>query len=129
MTARAQAQRAPAAVLPLAVLAFCGLGSLVLIAQVLSGQPQPPGTPAIADIPADYLVLYFAAASRYDLGADGWSVLAAVGKVECDHGRSTAEGCARGEHNAAGASGPAQFLPQTWAPYGVDGDRDGDRDV
>jgi hypothetical protein len=73
--------------------------------------------------------VYRAAAGRYRLGPDGWSVLAAVGKVECDHGRSSARGCGRGEHNFAGAQGSAQFLPGTWARYGVDGDGDGDRDV
>jgi hypothetical protein len=84
---------------------------------------------AISDIPPDYLALYRTAADRYRLGADGWSYLAAVGKVECDHGRSTAVGCDRGEENYAGARGPAQFLAATWAAFGVDGDGDGDRDV
>jgi len=40
-------------------------------------------------------------------------VPAAVGKVECDHGRHPA--CAT--PNAAGAVGPMQFLPSTFAAY------------
>jgi hypothetical protein len=80
-------------------------------------------------IPPKYLRLYSAAAGRHELGPDGWSYLAAVGKVECDHGRSSAVGCHRGEVNDAGARGPAQFLDATWARYGVDGDGDGSRDV
>src|SRR6266511_2607451 len=43
-----------------------------------------PSPVAIADIPADYLVLYQQAAGRF--GID-WAVLAAIGKIECDHGR------------------------------------------
>lgn len=57
-----------------------------------------------------------------------WEVLAAVGKVETDHGRSTLPGVSSGQ-NFAGAQGPMQFLPPTWDAYGVDGDHDGDTDV
>ena len=32
-------------------------------------------------------------------------------------------------HSSAGALGIAQFIPATWAAYGVDGDHDGVRDV
>jgi hypothetical protein len=83
---------------------------------------------AIADIPAEYESLYRGAAAEFALGMDGWSVLAAVGKIECDHGRSESVGCHRGEVNAAGAGGPAQFLASTWAAYGVDANGDGRRD-
>ena len=43
-----------------------------------------PSPTAIADIPADYLVRYQDAAARF--GVD-WAILAAIGKIECDHGR------------------------------------------
>lgn len=119
----------PAALATATLAVFGGVSGLAVVAQLLSDPAGSGGHPAVADIPADYLVLYRAAADRYRLGADGWSVLAAVGEVECDHGRSPATGCGRGEHNSAGAQGPAQFLPGTWARYGVDGDGDGDRDV
>jgi cell wall-associated NlpC family hydrolase len=42
-----------------------------------------------------------------------WSVLAAIGKIETDHGRSTAPGVHSGE-NFAGAGGPMQFLQPTF---------------
>lgn len=84
---------------------------------------------AAGDIPSGFLELYQAAAEHYELGADGWAYLAGVGKVECDHGRSTAYGCDRGEANSAGARGPAQFLLPTWEAYGVDANRDGRRDL
>jgi cell wall-associated NlpC family hydrolase len=49
-----------------------------------------------------------------------WSVLAAIGTVESDSGRSTAPGVASGA-NAAGAEGPMQFEPATFAAYATVG--------
>ncbi len=49
-----------------------------------------------------------------------WSVLAAIGRVESDSGRSSAPGVASGA-NFAGAEGPMQFEPATFAAYGVVG--------
>ena len=49
-----------------------------------------------------------------------WSVLSAVGRVESDSGRSSAPGVASGA-NLAGAEGPMQFEPATFARYGVVG--------
>jgi len=75
------------------------------------------------EIPPAYLHLYIQAAQRYGLD---WSVLAGIGKVECDHGRDPEESCTReGAVNSAGAGGPMQFLAATWAQYGVDGNADG----
>ncbi|MBW3561531.1 MAG: lytic transglycosylase domain-containing protein [Actinobacteria bacterium] len=51
-----------------------------------------------------------------------WPVLAAVGRVETNHGRLVAV-------SSAGAEGPMQFLPGTWARWGVDADGDGTADV
>ncbi|WP_394617356.1 NlpC/P60 family protein [Lentzea sp. JNUCC 0626] len=65
----------------------------------------------IADIPPDYCQLYVIAAPHCP-GLD-WTVLAAVGKVETDHGRSTLPGVHSGE-NYAGAGGPMQFLASTF---------------
>src|SRR5439155_11403001 len=71
-----------------------------------------PSPAAIADIPADYLALYQQAAARF--GVD-WAVLAAIGKLECDHGQSQVAGCnPPGTVNRAGATGPMQFLGPTW---------------
>ena len=63
-----------------------------------------------------------------------WSVLAAIGKVESDHGRSRLPGVRSG-WNTAGAAGPMQFgigvgrAGNAWARYGADFDRDGRRSV
>lgn len=68
----------------------------------------PPGPAQLADIPPGYLRLYQEAAARFGLD---WPVLAAVGKVETNHGRNR-NGCAP---NWAGARGPMQFLEPTFA--------------
>jgi cell wall-associated NlpC family hydrolase len=52
-----------------------------------------------------------------------WGVLAGIGEVESDHGQSTAAGVHSGA-NYAGAEGPMQFEPATFAQYAVDGDHD-----
>jgi hypothetical protein len=75
-----------------------------------SGTSQPSAD-ALADIPADYLALYRAAAHVCP-GLD-WTILAAVGKVETDHGRTPLPGVHSGQ-NSAGAGGPMQFLQATF---------------
>jgi membrane-bound lytic murein transglycosylase B len=85
-----------------------------------AGQPTPSRA-AVADIPAGYLWLYRTAGARYRIP---WSVLAAIGKVESDHGRSRLAGVRSGS-NWAGACGPMQLgcVPgskagNAWARYG-----------
>jgi membrane-bound lytic murein transglycosylase B len=85
-----------------------------------AGQPGPSRA-AVADIPASYLRLYRAAGARYRIP---WPVLAAIGKVESDHGRVRLPGVRSGS-NWAGACGPMQLgcVPHSkagnaWARYG-----------
>ena len=73
----------------------------------LAAPEVPDAPPAVADIPADYLALYRDAAARFGLD---WPVLAAVGRVETNHGRNR-NGC---DPNYAGARGPMQFLEPTF---------------
>jgi transglycosylase-like protein with SLT domain len=97
-----------------------------LVSGISAGQPVAAPT-ALADIPAAYLQLYEAAGARYRVA---WELLAAIGKVECDHGRDPDPSCWHdGAVNYAGAGGPMQFLASTWARYGVDanGDHRADR--
>lgn len=69
-----------------------------------------------ANIPLTYLLLYQQAASTCT--GLRWEFLAAVGRLESDHGRAKAVGVASGE-NAWGAGGPMQFLAGTWKQYGT----------
>ncbi len=85
-----------------------------------------PAALARADIPPVNLVLYIAAAQTCP--GLPWAVLAGIGKVESDHGRSQAPGVHSGA-NYAGAEGPMQFLPATFTQYAIDGDHDGRHDV
>ena len=85
-----------------------------------AGQPGPSRA-AVADIPAGYLRLYRQAGARYRIP---WPVLAAIGKVESDHGRVRLPGVRSGS-NWAGACGPMQLgcVPgskagNAWARYG-----------
>ncbi len=93
-------------------------------------------------IPQPMLGAYLDAAEQWDID---WALLAAVGKIECDHFRNRAAGCwPPGSINSAGARGPMQFLGSTWRSsagqydldvagpppppgrgYGTDGDGDG----
>jgi membrane-bound lytic murein transglycosylase B len=69
---------------------------------------------------AQYLALYQAAAPTCP--GLSWTVLAAIGQVESGHGRSNAT-------SSAGATGPMQFMPGTFAAYAVDGDHDGSASI
>ena len=71
-------------------------------------------------IPKAYLRLYQEAATTCPGLA--WPVLAAIGQVESGHGSNTGP-------SSAGAMGPMQFLPSTFAAYAVDGDGDGVADI
>lgn len=70
-------------------------------------------------IPTRIRTLYVAAAKRYGLP---WQLLAGIGMAETRHGRNN-------HTSSAGAQGLMQFMPATFAAYGVDGNHDGRRDI
>lgn len=76
-----------------------------------------PSAVAIAAIPAGYLALYQSAAADVCPGMS-WTVLAGIGTVESDNGQSTLPGV-HGGANTAGAEGPMQFEPETFAAYAL----------
>ncbi len=100
--------------------------------------PPPPGAPgaALAAIPAvapagvpSYFIDSFripvfllpilqAAGTEYGVR---WEILAAINEIETDYGRNL-------NVSTAGATGWMQFMPATWAAYGVDANRDGSAD-
>jgi hypothetical protein len=108
------------------------LGLLEPPAAARPARPPRPSRTAMADIPAGYLRLYRQAARRCP--GLSWAVLAAIGKVESDHGRALLAGVRSG-WNAAGAAGPMQFgigtgrAGNAWAHYGGDFDHDGHKSV
>ena len=61
-------------------------------------------------IPPFLLPIYQAAGIEYDVP---WQVLAAINEIETDYGRNLSV-------SSAGAVGWMQFIPSTWARYGVD---------
>jgi hypothetical protein len=96
-------------------------------------EPLVPGE--VEGIPQPYLEAYARSAARFELGPDGWSYLAAVGKFESDHGRSPAPGVRSGQNSHGCCAGPMQIHNGfgsgggTWGAYKVDGDGDGREDI
>jgi len=69
-------------------------------------------------IPPFLLPIYQAAGTQYGVR---WEVLAAINEIETDYGRNL-------NISSAGALGWMQFMPATWASYGVDANLDGKAD-
>jgi Transglycosylase SLT domain len=127
---------------------------MVLLLGAVTGAPNAtatidfgtsqPSEAALADIPENYLRIYQRAGAEKGLD---WAYLAAIGKIESDHGRSSAEGVRPPFTNFHGCcAGPMQFCvidgcPEvgskrltvaqaqagTWQTMGVDGDKDGQK--
>jgi membrane-bound lytic murein transglycosylase B len=120
-----------ACLLVLAVTAYGIADDLDLLEPPAAAKPTraaPPSPAATRDVPAGYLALYQRAVRRCP--GLPWAVLAAIGKVESDHGRARLPGVRSG-WNPAGAAGPMQFgigvgrAGNAWARYGRDVDHDG----
>ena len=65
--------------------------------------------------------MYQRAAAAYGLGPQGPAVLAGINEVETAFGTNL-------NISSAGAVGWMQFMPETWAGYGVDANGDGVKD-
>ncbi len=66
-----------------------------------------------AGVPANWLDLFKASAAQYCQGLP-WTVLAAIAQIESGDGANDGP-------SSAGALGPMQFLPSTWAIWGITG--------
>jgi membrane-bound lytic murein transglycosylase B len=75
---------------------------------------------ALQTIPTSYLDLYRRAATTCP--GLPWTVLGGIGTVETNNGRNV-------HRSIAGAEGPMQFEPSTWAMWGMDADGDGKADI
>jgi len=113
--------------------AFVSVLAVVIGTSTCSGidAESAPSTHARQGIPADYLALYREAGGDYRVP---WQILAGIGSIETDHGRSRAPGVHSGVNSYGCCSGPMQFNtrdgpPSTWDRYGVDGNRDGTKDI
>src|SRR4051795_12879594 len=93
----------------------------------VGGTAPPPPAPLVPTacgpvaIPAYLGPIYQAAAQAYDLGPAGPSILAAINEIESGFGQNLGP-------SSAGAVGWMQFMPSTWASYGVDANSDGVKD-
>jgi hypothetical protein len=118
------------------------LATITLLLIILVGTVAIQTTPvasgaALRDIPPLYYALYVQAGDDYETD---WAVLAGIGKVETNHGRSRLPGVQSGVNAYGCCAGPMQFavsaaagcrvcVGDTWGAYGVDGNEDGRRNV
>jgi hypothetical protein len=88
-----------------------------------AGAGYGPSALATDGIPPEYLALYQAAAAQEGLD---WTIIAGIGRVETDHGRSTQPGVHSGVNTFGCCAGPMQFYvigpSSTWDAYGNGGD-------
>jgi hypothetical protein len=90
--------------------------------QAAAEQPLPaPVSCGPTAAPAFLIPIYQAASEEYGLGPAGPSILAAINEIETGFGVNQGP-------SSAGAVGWMQFMPATWAAYGVDANGDGRRD-
>jgi hypothetical protein len=78
----------------------------------------PASSCAINGVPPVLIPIYQAASDSYGLGPQGPAILAGINAIETAFGTNLGP-------SYAGAVGWMQFMPETWAMYGVDANGDG----
>jgi Transglycosylase SLT domain len=86
---------------------------VVPLVPVAASTNLPVDTTPPTGRPTNYLQLFQESAAMYCPGLS-WTVLAAIGQIESADGQNVGP-------STAGALGPMQFLPSTWAVWGIDG--------
>jgi len=83
-------------------------------AKLITLRPQhAPPIVTSSGKPTSYIQLFQESAAQYCPGLP-WEVLAAIGQIESGFGANIGP-------STAGALGPMQFLPSTWAAWGISG--------
>jgi hypothetical protein len=81
----------------------------------------PSSSCAISGVPPVLIPIYQRASEQYGLGPQGPAILAGINAIETAFGQNLGP-------SYAGAEGWMQFMPETWAMYGVDANGDGVKD-
>jgi Transglycosylase SLT domain len=80
---------------------------------LVTASKLPVATNVPAGVPANWLSLFKESAAQYCQGLP-WTVLAAIAQIESGDGANDGP-------SSAGALGPMQFMPGTWAIWGITG--------
>jgi cell wall-associated NlpC family hydrolase len=78
----------------------------------------PTSSCASTGVPPVLIPIYKRASAAYALGPQGPAILAGINEIETGFGQNLGP-------SYAGAVGWMQFMPETWAAYGVDADENG----
>jgi hypothetical protein len=110
--------------LPLAALAVM-VGGLLALSVVFSVASPPSCGEEVGalngKVPKRLIPIYQQASAKFRLGERGPSILAGINWVETGFGTNLGV-------SSAAAEGWMQFLPESWATFGVDGNGDGVKD-
>jgi hypothetical protein len=88
---------------------------------VFSIPSLPASSCAISGVPPVLIPIYQRASEQFGLGPQGPAILAGINAIETAFGQNLGP-------SYAGAEGWMQFMPETWAMYGVDANGDGVKD-
>jgi soluble lytic murein transglycosylase-like protein len=90
-------------------------------AEALTIPSLPAASCSAAGVPPILIPIYRRASDAYGLGPQGAAILAGINEIETAFGTNL-------NVSSAGAQGWMQFMPETWAAYGVDANGDGIKD-